>query len=57
VVRHARTQRIALETATPNRSAAARRDIPASTAMINRIRRSSDNGFAMHAGLLLQQLW
>jgi hypothetical protein len=48
------TQRTALETETPNRSAAARRDIPPSTASITRPRRSSQRGLIMQAGLLHQ---
>jgi len=50
-VRHARTQRIALEIETPKRSAAARHDIPPSTDAITRDRKSSESGLAMRAGL------
>ncbi len=50
--RHARTQRIALETLTPKPAAACRRDVPASTAATTRTRRSSERLFPMHAGLL-----
>ena len=45
-------QRTAVEAATPNRSAAARRDMPPATAAISLERRSSESGLAMHAGLL-----
>src|SRR5215475_13153028 len=50
--RHSLTKRTALETEIPNRSAAARRDIPPSTARTTLIRKSSDKGLAMRAGLL-----
>lgn len=40
--RHALTHQIEVATATPNRSAASRRDMPVSTAAIRRERRSSD---------------
>ena len=49
--RHALTHRIEVATATPNRSAAPRRDIPPSTAAIRRERRSSESDLAMQAGL------
>jgi len=52
--RHSLTKRTALAGETPNRSAAARRDMPPSTARITRTRRSSDMGFAIRAGLLIQ---
>jgi hypothetical protein len=45
-------KRTALAGETPNRSAAARRDMPPSTAWMILIRKSSDKGFAMRAGLL-----
>lgn len=48
------TKRTALATEMPNRSAAARRDIPPSTARTVLIRKSSDKGLAMRAGLLVQ---
>ena len=51
VARNTRTQRIAVATPMPNRSAAARRDAPASTAAITRPRRSSDKVLAIAAGL------
>ena len=41
------TQRIAVETPTPNRPAAARRDDPASTASTTRRRRSTERGLLM----------
>jgi len=50
--RHSLTKRTALAAETSNRSPAARRDRPPSAAWISLIRKSSDNGFAMHAGLL-----
>ena len=49
--RHALTHRIEVATATPNRSAAPRRDMPPSTAAIRRERRSSESDLAMQAGL------
>src|ERR1041384_8339396 len=49
--RHALTKRTALAAEISNRSAAARRDIPPSTAWITRTRKSSDRGFAMRTGL------
>jgi hypothetical protein len=55
VSRQARTQRTALAADTPNRSAAARRDMPPATAAISLLRRSSDKDFAMSADLLVQQ--
>jgi hypothetical protein len=48
------SRRMVLETLTPKRTAARRRDAPSSTARITRMRKSSDNGTPMHAGLLLQ---
>ena len=54
VSRHRRTHFTAVDAATPNRSAAARRLIPAATASISRSRRSLDRGFVMQAGLLCQ---
>jgi hypothetical protein len=45
---------MALDTLTPKRAAAARRDAPSSTARITRMRKSSDSETPMHAGLLLQ---
>src|SRR5665213_2391122 len=50
--RQARTQRIALDTAMPKRSAAALQERPPSTAAITRERRSWDRARVMHAGLL-----
>ena|SRR5882762_10529508 len=50
--RRSLTKRTALDGETPNRSAAARRDIPPSTAWIILIRKSSDKGVAIRAGLL-----
>src|SRR5258707_2853357 len=50
--RRSLTKRTALDGETPNRSAAARRYIPPSTAWIILIRKSSDKGFAIRAGLL-----
>jgi hypothetical protein len=44
-------QRIALDTLTPKRAAAARHDIPPSTAANTRVLRSIDSAFAMPAGL------
>jgi hypothetical protein len=49
--RQARTHLIAVEIATLNRSAAARRDIPPSTAAITRPRKSSPYVLAIAAGL------
>jgi hypothetical protein len=46
------TKLTALAAETPIRSAAARRKRPPSTAWMSLIRKSSDGGFAMHAGLL-----
>jgi hypothetical protein len=50
--RHSLTKRTVLAAETPKRSAAARRDIPPSTARMSLIRKSSDKGFAMHTGPL-----
>src|ERR1700745_2076243 len=55
--RQARTQRIALDTAMPKRSAAALQEIPPSTAAITRERRSWDSARVMQAGLPPQQAW
>ena len=44
------SQRTAVAIAMPNRSAAALRDIPSSTAAMTRTRRSSDNVFPIAAG-------
>ena len=46
-----RHQRITLAALTPKRAAACRRDKPPSTTATARSRRSTDNGWAMHAGL------
>jgi hypothetical protein len=46
---------MALAAATPNRSAAPRRDMPPLTAAITRDRKSSDIGLTMPAGLQIQQ--
>ena len=54
---NSRTQRTAVATLTPKRSAAARRDVPPSTTVIRRERRSWDKVFAMLAGLLVQPAW
>jgi hypothetical protein len=50
--RHSLRKRTALAAEIPNGSAAARRDMPPSTASMILIRKSSDKGFAMRAGLL-----
>ena len=47
-----RAQRIALDTLTPKRAAACRREAPASTASTTRTRRSSERLFPIHTGLL-----
>jgi hypothetical protein len=52
--RHAATQRTALDAETPNRAAAACRDIPPSTAAITRERKSCERALAIRAGLLRQ---
>jgi hypothetical protein len=53
-LRASSTQRTALDILTPKRAAAARRDSPSETAATTRSRKSTDNAFAMHAGLLRQ---
>jgi hypothetical protein len=50
-----RTQRMAVATPKPKRSAAARRDSPPSTAPTTRLRRSFDKVRPIHAGLLTSQ--
>ena len=52
VARTRDVHRIALEMLTPKRAAAWRRDSPASTTANTRLRRSTDSGFVMPAGLL-----
>lgn len=54
VCRQRWTHLIAVDTATPKRSAALRRVIPPSTAAITRCRKSPERGLVMQAGLLHQ---